>query len=522
MPETPPPFVPFASDNYAGTHPEVLAAVMAANEGFAVAYGDDPWTARLGTRVEEVFGAGARAFPVVNGTGANVVSLMALSERWGGVVTSDVAHVNTDENGAPERVGGLKMLPCPSDDGRIAPFHVERWARQRHDVHRAHPGVLSLTQSTELGTVYSLDALRDLVDTAHGLGMAVHLDGSRLANAAVALGCSLRALTTDVGIDVVSLGAAKIGGMLGEAVVVLGPDAAPSFPGSGYDGAASRRGAAAAVPYVRKATMQLASKARFVSAQLLALLGDPGEPVHDGAPSWAGSGAGGFGSGSGDAGFGAAVGSSPPAADSRETLDVALGGHAGLAVGPPLWHRTAVHANAMAARLHAGLADAGLIAAGPVGSDDAPGHLDTTASGGAEVLQADGRRTDDTEDLQTGSRRVDSTGVPQAGSRRVDSTGVPQAGSRRTDGAADAGVQPAGAAPSYPVRITRPVEANAVFATLPRGAADRLRVRSRFYDWGPGETPDRVEARWMCSWDTPPEAVDAFVAALAADLHGTH
>ncbi|GAA4734308.1 low specificity L-threonine aldolase [Isoptericola chiayiensis] len=391
MPTTPAALPPFASDNYAGAHPEVLAAVAATNDGFAVAYGDDPWTARLEERVAEVFGAGARAFPVLNGTGANVVSLMALSERWGGVVTSDVAHVDTDENGAPERVGGLKMLPCPAEHGRITPFHVERWAGQRHDVHRAHPGVLSLTQSTELGTVYSAADLHALAETAHGLGMAVHVDGSRLANAAVALGCSLRALTTDLGVDVVSLGAAKIGGMLGEAVVVLGPDDAPEAPGSGYDGGRVRRQAAAAVPYLRKSTMQLASKTRYVSAQLLALLGEPGEPE-------------------------------------------------------PLWERTAGHANAMAARLAAGLESAGVL-------DTAP---------------------DDPE--------ASDVVVPRG------------------------------------VLVTRPVEANAVFATLPRAAADRLREQARFYDWAPGETPDRVEVRWMCSWDTPAEAVDAFVAAVAESL----
>ncbi|WP_402469636.1 threonine aldolase family protein [Isoptericola aurantiacus] len=397
---------PFASDNYAGTHPEVLAAIGAANDGFAVAYGDDPWTARLDARVREVFGDGALAFPLINGTGANVVSLMALSERWGGVVTSDVAHVNTDENGAPERVGALKLLPCPSDDGRITPFHVERWAGQRHDVHRAHPGVLSLTQSTELGTVYPLDALRALVETAHGLGMAVHVDGSRIANAAASLGCSLRALTTDLGVDVVSLGAAKIGGMIGEAVVVLGPAEAPEVPGSGYDGGALRSAAAAAVPYLRKSTMQLASKTRFVSAQLLALLGEPGAPV---GPS-----------------------------------DARADGTPG-----PLWHRNAVHANAMATRVRDGL--------------EAAGVLDPTPSGPSQ-------------------------------------------------GDEDAVVVPQG------VRVTRPVEANAVFATLPREAADQVRQRARFYDWAAGETPDRVEVRWMCSWDTTADAVDEFVATVAGVL----
>ncbi|WP_243400762.1 MULTISPECIES: threonine aldolase family protein [Isoptericola] len=451
---------PFASDNYAGTHPEVLAAVAAANDGFAVAYGDDPWTARLDARVAEVFGPGALAYPLINGTGANVVSLMALSERWGGVVTSDVAHVNTDENGAPERVGGLKMLPCPSADGRIEPFHVERWAGQRHDVHRAHPGVLSLTQSTELGTVYPVEALRALVDTAHGLGMAVHVDGSRLANAAAALGCSLRALTTDLGVDVVSLGAAKIGGMIGEAVVVLAPQDAPVVPGSGYDGGALRERAAAAVPFLRKSTMQLASKTRFVSAQLLALLGEPGAPVGGGAaaapvtPGAAGAGAGpaaaGSGAGPAGAGSGARAGAGPAGAG---PAGAGPAGAIARAAAEPLWWRNAVHANAMAARLRAGLESSGVLAPAPAEGD------------------------------------------------------APRAGAAPEGGAAVGGV-----------RITRPVEANAVFATLPRAAADRVREQARFYDWAPGETPDRVEVRWMCSWDTPAEAVDAFVAAVADAL----
>jgi threonine aldolase len=416
------PLPPFASDNYAGTHPEVLAAIGAANGGFTPAYGDDPWTARLDARVAEVFGPGALAFPLINGTGANVVSLMALSERWGGVVTSDVAHVNTDENGAPERVGGLKMLPCPAEHGRIEPSGVERWAGQRHDVHRAHPGVLSLTQSTELGTVYSVASLRALVDAAHGLGMAVHVDGSRLANAAAALGRSLRALTTDLGVDVVSLG----GGMIGEAVVVLAPSDAPLVPGSGYDGGALRERAAAAVPYLRKSTMQLASKTRFVSAQLLALLGEPGAPV-----------------GAGTAAEPVSPGAAEPVA-ARGVTDPAA--RTGGAV-EPLWWRNAAHANAMAARLRDGLDAAGLL-------DPAPG----------------------------------GTAAPEAG------------------------------AVAEGVRITRPVEANAVFATLPRPAADRVRAQARFYDWAPGETPDRVEVRWMCSWDTPAPAVDAFVDAVAAAL----
>ncbi|MCP2265120.1 threonine aldolase family protein [Promicromonospora thailandica] len=362
-----------ASDNYAPVHPEVMAAVVAANDGAAVSYGDDPVSARLQVRAAEVFGDRARIFPVLNGTGANVVSLMAVTPRWGGVVASDVAHVHTDENGAPERVGGLKLLTVPGTHGRIGPDAVDRWAGDLGDVHRAQPAVLSLTQVTELGTVYSVADLKLLADAAHAAGLRVHMDGSRLANAAATLGVGLREITTDVGVDILSLGAAKNGGMLGEAVVALSDD----------DGAT---GPAAAVPYLRKATMQLASKTRFVSAQLLALLGEPGTPT---------SGAG------------------PEA---------------------PLWLRNAEHSNAMAARLRAGLGSAGLTSA------------------------------------------------------------------------------------ESAVRVTRPTEANVVFATLPRAAADRVRADVRFYDWAPGETADRVEVRWMCAWDTTEADVDGFVARVAASL----
>ncbi len=243
----------FASDNYAGVHPEVLAAVAAANVGHVPAYGDDPWTARLQDVVRAHLGDAAVAYPVLNGTGANVVALQAMLPRWGAVVCAETAHVNTDENGAPERVGGLKLLTVPTPDGRLTPDLVARQAWGFGDVHRAQPGVVSVTQATELGTVYTPDQVRELCDQAHALGMRVHVDGSRIANAAAHLGLPLRALTTDCGVDVLSLGGTKNGLLLGEAVVVLDPDA--------VDG----------VEYLRKAGMQLASKMRFVSAQLIAL-----------------------------------------------------------------------------------------------------------------------------------------------------------------------------------------------------------------------------------------------------------
>jgi len=243
----------FASDNYAGVHPEVLAALAEANGGHDKAYGYDVYTSRLQEVLAGHFGEQALAYPVLNGTGANVLALQALLPRWGGVVCAETAHINTDENGAPERVGGLKLLTVATPDGKLTPELVDRQAWGWGDEHRAQPGVVSITQTTELGTAYSVAEIRALADHAHGLGMTLHLDGARIANAAAHLDVPLRALTTDAGVDVLSLGATKNGVMFGEAVVVLQPDVAPGMQ------------------YLRKVDMQLASKLRFVSAQLLAL-----------------------------------------------------------------------------------------------------------------------------------------------------------------------------------------------------------------------------------------------------------
>lgn len=267
----------FGSDNYAGAHPEVLEAIAAANGGHVTAYGGDPYTARLGQVLSERFGADVDVYPVFNGTGANVVALQSMLPRWGAVVCAETAHINTDENGAPERVGGVKLLPVPTPDGKLTPELVERYGRRLHDEHRAEPGVVSVTQSTELGTAYTPAELRAVADAAHAQGLRLHLDGTRLANAAASLGVELAALTGEAGVDVLSLGGTKLGSLFGDAIVVLEPAA--------VDG----------VTFLRKVDTQLASKMRFVSAQLLALY-------------------------EGD-----------------------------------LWHRTASHANAMAARLRAGL-----------------------------------------------------------------------------------------------------------------------------------------------------------------------
>ncbi|MCW3000622.1 MAG: Threonine aldolase [Solirubrobacterales bacterium] len=269
----------FASDNYAGVHPEVLAAIVAANDGtHARAYGADPWTARAQELFQQHFGPDARAYLMFNGTGANVTAMRACCRPWEGVICADTAHVHVDEGGAPERMGGLKLLTTPTADGKLTPQDVARLTVRVGDEHAVQARVVTVTQSTELGTLYTAQELRALADAAHERGLVLHVDGARLANAAAALGTGFQAFTTDAGVDVLTFGATKNGALGAEAVVFLTPGLDEGFP------------------YLRKQSMQLASKGRFLAAQVIALL-------------------------EGD-----------------------------------LWHRTAAHANAMAARLAAGVA----------------------------------------------------------------------------------------------------------------------------------------------------------------------
>lgn len=244
----------FASDNYAGAHPEILAALALANGGHQVSYGEDDYTAHLQHVFRGHFGMDAEVYPVFNGTGANVVALQAVTDRWGAVICADTAHIHVDECGAPERVGGLKLLPVPTPDGKLTPELIDREARGWDDEHRAMPQVVSITQATEYGTVYTPAEIRAICDHAHRHGMRVHLDGARIANAAAALDVPMRAFTNVAGVDILSFGGTKNGMLLGEAVVVLDP------------------GAVRAMKHLRKLSMQLASKMRFVSAQFEALL----------------------------------------------------------------------------------------------------------------------------------------------------------------------------------------------------------------------------------------------------------
>jgi len=244
----------FASDNYAGAHPEILAALAEANGGHQISYGEDVYTTRLHDVMAAHLGPDVEVFPVFNGTGANVLSLQSMLPRWGAVICTETAHINTDENGAPERVGALKLLTVPTPDGKLTPELIDRQAYGWGDEHRAQPLAVSITQTTELGTAYTAEDIRAIADHIHPLGMHLHLDGARIANAAASLGVPLREFTTDAGVDIISFGGTKNGLLFGEAIVVLRPEVSSGLK------------------FLRKMNMQLASKMRFVSAQLIALL----------------------------------------------------------------------------------------------------------------------------------------------------------------------------------------------------------------------------------------------------------
>ncbi|MHB8690399.1 MAG: threonine aldolase family protein [Solirubrobacteraceae bacterium] len=336
----------FGSDNAAAVHPRVLDAIAAANHGHAPGYGHDPLTERVQLRFKELFGERSETFFVWGGTAANVLSLRAACRPWHAVICAETAHLNVDEGGAPEAIAGIKLLAAGTEDGKLTVDSVSPLITRIGDEHAVQPRVLSISQATELGTVYTADELSALAELAHRNDMLLQLDGARISNAAAALGVSPAALSAEVGVDLLSFGGTKNGLLGAEAIVVLAPELAPSLP------------------YLRKQSMQLASKMRFLAAQFDALLTDD------------------------------------------------------------LWLTLASNANAMAARLHDAVRDL-------------PG-----------------------------------------------------------------------------LTITRPVQANAVFAKIPRGATAELQRETHFYVWDEATG----EVRWMCAWDTTPDDVDAFAAAIASAL----
>ncbi|MGA9527337.1 MAG: low specificity L-threonine aldolase [Terriglobales bacterium] len=244
----------FASDNNAGVHPEALAAIGRVNEGHAVGYGDDRYTEAAIGKFREYFGPDIAVFFVFNGTAANVLSLQALSRSYHAVLCPELSHIYTDECGAPEKLTGCKLIPLPAPDGKLT---VETVAQAYHgigDQHHVQPRVISITQSTEMGTVYKPAEIEALAQFAHERKMFLHMDGARIANAVAAQGLTLRQATRDLGVDVLSFGGTKNGLMGVEAVVFFRSDLAQDFL------------------FLRKQGMQLASKMRFMAAQMEALL----------------------------------------------------------------------------------------------------------------------------------------------------------------------------------------------------------------------------------------------------------
>jgi threonine aldolase len=341
----------FASDNNAVVHPEVLEAIRRANQGHVVGYGDDPQTESAVGKFREEFGAEAEVFFVFNGTAANVLSLQALTRPFHAVLCPELSHIYTDECGAPEKFTGCKLVPLPAPGGKLT---VETVAHAYHgigDQHHVQPRVISITQSTEMGTVYRPAEVEALARFAHDRQMFLHMDGARIANAVAAQGpsLSLRQATRDLGVDVLSFGGTKNGLMGVEAVLFFRPELAEDFS------------------FVRKQGMQLASKMRYLSVQMEALLTDD------------------------------------------------------------LWRRNAEQANRM-----------------------------------ARLLEQEMKK------------------IPR-------------------------------------VRIVYPVEANGVFAQIPREAIEKIQERYFFYVWNEEESV----ARWMCSFDTTEEDVrefTEFVGAVLRDL----
>ncbi len=245
----------FGSDNNAPVAPEILEAIAQANSGDAVGYGDDAWTARAIARFKEHFGTKTEVYLTFNGTGANVAALGSVLRPWEAVLAPASAHLQTDECGAFERFSGSKVIPIPTADGKLRPADLEPYLHAGHDVHFPQPRAVSISQATEYGGLYELEEIRALCTFAHERDLIVHVDGARIANAAVALETTLRGATADLGVDILSFGGTKNGLMLGEAICFFNPELH-----------------AGAAPFVQKQAMQLGSKMRYLAAQFDALL----------------------------------------------------------------------------------------------------------------------------------------------------------------------------------------------------------------------------------------------------------
>jgi threonine aldolase len=246
----------FASDNNAGVHPLILKEITEVNSGHVIGYGGDSYTDRARELFREQLGKDTEVFFVFTGTAANVLAITAVTHSWNSVITASTAHIDTDECGAPEKFSGCKVLSVDTPDGKITPGLIKKHMHGFGFEHHSQPKVISITQVSEMGTVYTVEEIKALAGYAHENGMLLHMDGARISNAAVALGLPFKAFTTDAGVDILSFGGTKNGIMFGEAICFLRPGLAEDFK------------------YLRKQGMQLASKMRYISAQYLAFFRD--------------------------------------------------------------------------------------------------------------------------------------------------------------------------------------------------------------------------------------------------------
>jgi len=246
----------FASDNNSGIHPEILKAIESANVGHSKGYGDDIWSNEAVELFRKEFGDDTEVFIVLTGTGANILGIQSAIQSFHSVICAETAHIHTDECGAPEKFTGSKIIPVATQNGKITPEQIGKYLHGFEFEHHSQPGLISITQVSELGTVYTVDEIKALADLAHLHGMFLHMDGARISNAAVSLGLPFRAFTKDAGVDILSFGGTKNGMMIGEAVLFFNPALALQSK------------------YYRKQAAQLFSKMRFVGAQFVPYLRD--------------------------------------------------------------------------------------------------------------------------------------------------------------------------------------------------------------------------------------------------------
>jgi len=248
--------VSFGSDNHSGIHPQILAAIYNANTGFCPAYGDDSLTMKVLEQIKELFGGNCDAWFVITGTGANILCLQSVMHSYNAIFCARSAHINTDECGAVQKFTQGRLLPIETADGKLTPMLIAPHLSGNRDQHHSQAKIISISQSTEYGTLYTLRELKDLADFAHQHNMFLHIDGARLANAAAALNCSLKEMTKDITADIVSFGGTKNGLLCGEAIISFRPELTSSMR------------------FYRKQASQLLSKMRFISAQFQAYLED--------------------------------------------------------------------------------------------------------------------------------------------------------------------------------------------------------------------------------------------------------